>query len=138
MFRHEVSSNCKYDKLCKVKLCAFKHEQRDIPKHDDIKISEIRYTEESVNDETASDSDSDIEENECDTCGKVFETETDLWDHESSDDMCGYGCEECGAYYREEKHLKIHLERHCTKCCNKFSPKSVLEAHKKICVGMMY
>ena len=134
MFMHETSSKCKYDKLCRLKLCSFQHERRDITKNVDNERSEI-LNEEIVTD---TESDSEIDELECHTCGKVFNTESELWEHESSDEMCGYGCEECGAYYREEVHLKVHLEKHCTKCCNEFSPKSALEAHKKICVGMIY
>ena len=84
------------------------------------------------------DSDSERDEFECDLCGKIFVDENELDEHESSDDNCGYGCEECGAYYRDEIHLKMHLERHCTKCFDEFSPKNVLEAHKKTCLGLQY
>ena len=48
-------------------------------------------------------------------------------EHESSDDNCGYGCKECGAYYRDEINLKIDLERHCTKCVDEFSPNYLLK-----------
>ena len=84
------------------------------------------------------DSDSESNELEYDLCGKIFVDENDLAEHESSDDVCGYGCEEYGAYYRDQIHLKLHLERHCTKCFDEFSPKNVLEAHKKTCHGLQY
>ena len=68
----------------------------------------------------------------------TFLDENDLAEHESSDVNCGYVCEECGAYYRDEIHLKLHLERHCTQCFDEFSPKNVLEAHKKTCFVLQY
>ena len=76
-------------------------------------------------------------ENECGTCGKLFENDSGLAEH-NMNVVCGYGCEDCGAYYRYAKHLKAHLEKHCTKCCDEFSPKNVLEAHKKICNGLQF
>ena len=42
-------------------------------------------------------------------------------------DIRGYGCEDCGVYYRFEKDLNVHLEKHCTKYCDEFSPKNILE-----------
>ena len=39
------------------------------------------------------------------------------------------GCEDCGVYYRDEIHVKMHLKRHCTKCFDKFSPKNVLQVY---------
>ena len=141
MFHHRKSVMCKHDKSCKVKLCSYQHKPEIFEKDKECQKNTTENSVTTVDSDEHDmnpDSDSDIEENECDTCGKVFETKNDLWDHESSDDNCGYGCDECGAYYREECHLKLHLERHCTKCFDEFSPKSNLEAHKKICIGITY
>ena len=41
---------------------------------------------------------------------KYFEDVIDLSEH-NMNDVCGYGCEPCGAYYRYEKYLKIHLDK---------------------------
>ena len=99
---------------------------------------QIDDADEANEEEINVESDSESNEFECDLCGKIFVDENELAEHESSDDNCGYGCDECGVYYREEIHLKLHLERHCTKCFDEFSPKNVLEAHKKTCCGLQY
>ena len=83
------------------------------------------------------DSDLDSEDLECDTCGKIFLEHHELSEH-NMEGTCGYGCEDCGAYYRYEKDLKLHMQRHCTKCFDEFYPKSVLEAHNKVCTGIEY
>ena len=142
--------------MCKKKMCPFQHDKQDIIESEvetnksdnqektnaDINTNSIgkqidnahKADEEEIN----VDSDSERDEFECDLCGKIFVDENELDEHESSDDNCGYGCEECGAYYRDEIHLKMHLGRHCTKCFDEFTPKNVLEAHKKTCLGLQY
>ena len=150
MFQHEDSQQCYFGKSCTNKLCQFKHQTSQRGETaDDRNVNINQNKSESIKDANKSDAlddengddesdDSDIEDddNTCVTCGKYFEDVGDLSEH-NMNDVCGYGCEPCGAYYRYEKYLKIHLEKHCIKCCDEFSPKAVLEAHKKTCTGMI-
>ena len=141
MFRHEKSDKCKFNKLCKNKLCPYQHENQTLLEKEkepnETGTDNIEKIDSEDDSELICDSDSDNEDLECDTCGKIFKNGSELSEH-NMNDICGYGCEDCGAYYRYEEYLKLHMEKHCTKCCDEFSPKDVLEAHKKICLGLQY
>ena len=150
MFLHVLSPKCIFNRMCKNKMCPYQHDNHDIIANeiesnnsDNLDICDTANVTndgagEAIEEEINVDSDSENEDLECDLCGKIFANEDDLAEHESSDDNCGYGCDDCGAYYREEIHLKMHLERHCTKCFDEFPPKNMLEAHKKSCYGLQY
>ena len=149
MFLHLLSPECIFNRMCRKKMCPYQHNNQDeIDNHESTNTGTVNMTNsrdnqidnagEANEEEIHVDSDSESDDLECDMCGKIFANENDLAEHESSDDNCGYGCDDCGAYYRDEIHLKMHLERHCTKCFDEFSPKTVLEAHKKTCHGLQY
>ena len=59
------------------------------------------------------DSDSELkndynsDQEECDTCDRIFQNNDDLNEHQSNDN-CGFGCTECGDYFRFENDLKVH------------------------------
>ena len=93
--------------------------------------SERRYDEES------DDSESEIEDLECNICDKIFTDDSQLLEHIAIGG-CGFECEDCGVGFKTESQLKSHKEKHCTKCCLEFQPKAVLESHVKDCQGYDY
>ena len=144
MFKHAKSSKCWFKTQCKNKLCQYAHDidedTQNIEKDTTVPLDKADVTNDNINtteNVEFEDSDLDSEDLECDTCGKIFLEHHELSEH-NMEGTCGYGCEDCGAYYRYEKDLKLHMQRHCTKCFDEFYPKSVLEAHKKVCNGIEY
>jgi hypothetical protein len=65
------------------------------------------------------DPDSDFDELEFDVWCTLFETDDEFTEHQATG-TCGFICEPCGVAFKFETHLKIHTERHCTKCCKEF------------------
>ena len=93
MFLHVLSPKCIFNRMCKNKLCPYQHDNHD-KIADEIECNNSVTNDkesagEAMEDEINVDSDSENEDIECDLCGKIFATEEDLADHESSDDNCG-------------------------------------------------
>ena len=63
------------------------------------------------NHDAENDSDSDPEE--CNSCDKIFKNNIDLNEHQTNDN-CGFGCPECGDYFKYENDLKINQHKICT------------------------
>ena len=124
--------DCKFQLFCKNELCQFQHshskEQLDdinIINDDDsltidfenVSAKDSRETnvtdiaQNGINNDGENDSDSEPEE--CDTCDKIFKSNSDLNEHHTNDN-CGFGCTECGDYFRYENDLKIHQNKICT------------------------
>ena len=121
MFKHDKSNISKFIGVCRIKLCPNQREQMNENKRQDINNHSC----------------SDINDFECKPCGQTFENDEDLTEDEM-EGTCDFGCEDCGTYFIDDHHLNVHLQRHCIKCYEEFQPKSVLEAHKKICKGIQY
>ena len=162
MYKHQQAGRCKFNLSCKIRLCPFQHDGRDrfderkdssnrdidcndrteqIEKENDVsKNIRSKKSVENNDEEYLNDSDSDYEiENDlqCETCEKIFDEDSELSQHRS-DGGCGYICEPCGAVYKHSYQLESHVEKHCTKCYDEFSPKRVLDKHIKSCKGYQY
>ena len=139
MFKHEHAERCRYNYSCKNKLCQFQHSNQETEK-DDNDTSNTSKVDNNIDQESINgsnfDSDSEMEDFECDVCGTTFKDENELTEHQATGN-CGYLCEPCGVAFKYEVHLKLHKEKHCTKCGDEFDIK-VLEAHKTKCQGMVF
>ena len=56
------------------------------------------------------DEENDPEQEECDTCDRILKNNINLNEHQTNDN-CGFGCTECGEYFRYKNDL-IHLSLH--------------------------
>ena len=72
------------------------------------------------------------EDLECEDCGKVSDNFDEYIEHRGIGD-CAFYCNPCNQTFRFEKDLKIHTEKHCTKCGEEFSPANILKTHKRTC-----
>ena len=121
MFKHAKSKKCKFEQSCKNMLCQFQHSSEELEKftiinEKDASANESEDTTDNnvaqnfINDDEENDSDSEPEE--CDTCDRIFKNNDDLNEHQSNDN-CGFGCTECGDYFRFENDLKVHNYKNC-------------------------
>ena len=109
MFRHEDSSECRFNTSCKFSLCQFKHSM-ETQKYEVLKLNNIegkeKYTLENESkvegDEDHSEHynsvneyDSEEEEFKCDLCGEGIEDKDDLSLHEMAEG-CEFSCIPCG------------------------------------------
>jgi hypothetical protein len=98
-----------------------------------VKISNGRNVDENVDNEFDSDLESEEGEDlECEDCGKVSDN-FDLYIEHRGMGGCAYYCDPCNETFRYEKDLKMHEQKHCTKCGNEFSPeKNTQETQDKL------
>ena len=110
-----------FEQSCKNMLCQFQHSSEELEKftiinEKDASANESEDTTDNnvaqnfINDDEENDSDSEPEE--CDTCDIIFKNNDDLNEHHSNDN-CGFGCTECGDYFRFENDLKVHNYKNC-------------------------
>ena len=112
MFQHADAAHCKFQDNCTRKMCPFKHESNGNDKDDQtaIVIENVEMVSEEFDEELKSDNDS--EQEECDTCERIFKNNLDLNEHHRNDN-CGFECNVCGEYYMFENDLKLHQKRNC-------------------------
>ena len=102
MFDHALAGNCQFGKNCSNKLCSFQHEQT-ANMSDDINIQSYIQTGSMNND-------SDSEQEEGNTCDRIFKKNDDVNVHHTNDN-CGFECRECGDLFRKEANLKLHHQK---------------------------
>ena len=54
----------------------------------------------------------DSEEEECDTCERIFKNNNELNEHQTNDN-CGFECKFCGEHFRYENDLELHQKKKC-------------------------
>ena len=135
MFKHEQSPRCRYETTCSNKLCQFQHRKNETQLNEENTSTDSEIIEPSEHDMN-NESDSESDELECDVCGTLFETEDEFSEHQATE-TCGFVCEPCGVAFKFPIHLKKHMERHCTKCCEEFDTKE-LDEHKTTCKGIVF
>ena len=112
MFKHEKSENCRFNKICRNKLCPYQHQDISVNKQNDK--NGIQSVECEVNDEIVLTN--DIEEDASDADSYEFE------------------CDHCEETFELESEVKMHLEnRHCNNCGEYFVATNTLNIHKKKC-----
>ena len=57
--------------------------------------------------------DFDSDQEECDTCDRIFENNDDLNEHQTNDN-CGFECKTCRDFFRYETDLKLHQQNNCS------------------------
>ena len=103
MFKHADATNCKFLENCSRKMCPFKHNTiENVDKENQAAIV-------IVSEET----DYDSEQEECDTCERIFKNNIDINEHHRNDN-CGFECKICGECYKFENDLKLHQNENCT------------------------
>ena len=103
MFKHEKSENCRFNGVCRNKLCPYQHEEINLDKQNDAK-NEMKLAKVIEED----DSESDCHEFECNYCEETFEFETEQKMH-----MENRHCNNCGEYFIAMNTLNIHKKK-CT------------------------
>ena len=99
------------------------------------KISNERNVDENLDNESDSDLESEEGEDlECEDCGKVSDNFDEYIEHRGMGG-CAFYCDPCNETFRYEEDLKMHEQKHCTKCGKEFSPEKILKKHKTNCKG---
>ncbi|KAJ9588177.1 hypothetical protein L9F63_018441, partial [Diploptera punctata] len=81
--------------------------------------------------------------NTCNKCGKVFETEDELHDHEEvHSETQSFPCILCGKTFLKKKYFEIHMRHHtgnkghrCGSCGREFGNRTKLTVHMRIHTG---
>ena len=85
MFSHQLSGLCKYDKVCKNKLCSFQHESESEDRFScqdcEVKFTNKKTLTKHVETEHDNEKNDDDEIYPCDTCEKVYNEIEDLIEH---------------------------------------------------------
>ena len=84
-----------------------------------------------------------LEEHECDKCGRTFDSAAQLKFHKVSahdQDVTGYECKQCGKMLSSEQSLEVHMETHefleeleirCKVCRKTFTTEKALMLHEE-------
>ena len=113
MFDHALAGICQFGIKCSNQLCSFQHELLENVSDDNPSQSANENDANKSKDNSGKlkyDSDSDQEE--CDTCDRIFKNNDDLNEHQSNDN-CGFECKACGEFFRYETDLKLHQQNNC-------------------------
>jgi hypothetical protein len=120
MFDHALAGICQFGRRCSNELCSFQHEHIENVNDDDTTIHAPSQTATENDDYTSQNKDnsdseqkSDFDQEECDTCDRIFKNNEDLIEHQTNDN-CGFECKACGEFFRYETDLKPHQQTNCT------------------------
>ena len=100
MFDHALAGICQFGIKCSDQLCSFQHEHLENVSDDNPKIQVPSQTanENDANKSNSKDNsgsklkyDSDSDQEECDTCDRIFKNNDDLNEHQANDN-CGFEC----------------------------------------------
>ena len=121
-FRHDspkskensyASENCDYKAKLEDHLYEhFKAKHAKFLKTSNKEIINTRESKRRVDNES-DDSESELEELECDVWEQIFTDDSQLSEHRAIGE-CGFECEDCGVGFKHESQLKSHEEKHCT------------------------
>ena len=88
-------------------MCPFKH--NNVENDDNVNQTAIA-SENDKDKEYDKVCDSDSEEEECDTCERIFKSNIELNEHHKNDN-CGFECKTCEECFRFENDLELHQKK---------------------------